>query len=81
MGTPTRIRGATPEQREAARQARRRQRRAETYTDLMREAPNAKEQLRRACEYMRAVANDMDPADVNGVVQTLTRIADDWNRR
>lgn len=75
------IRGSTVEARDKARRQRRRERLAEHYANLMRDAARLpKTQLRLACDYLRAVANDLPVSEIKEVTREVAAIADRRNR-
>lgn len=81
MPGTTKIRGATAEQRQAARQKRARERLANQYVQLMRAATSPRHRLAHACAYLRAVANGMTADEVDRLAHTITRMAEEENGR
>ncbi len=75
------VHGATPQERAAARTRRTKKRRAEYYVELMTAATGPADRLRHACDFLRAVAKDLPPDDVNRLAADVTRIADERNLR
>lgn len=69
----------TAAQREQARRVRRHQRRAAMYVARMTEATQngtAVDRLTYACEYLRAVARDVDPRRVDQWAKTIVAMAE-----
>ncbi len=73
------VRGSTFEERAAGRARKTALRRATYYVQLMTAATSPTERLRHACDFLRAVAKDLPPADVDQIAATVTRIADERN--
>jgi hypothetical protein len=83
MAPDLHVRGVTPEQREQKRRQRTARTRADHYTHLMTDAVNRRDPqdtLRHACDFLRAVANDMTPDAVLALAETVTRLADERNQ-
>jgi 5-methylcytosine-specific restriction endonuclease McrA len=81
----TAVRGATPEERVAARRARSRERRTDHYVALIRAArwgrKDPTETLQHACAYLRAVAHaELTDDEVFALAEQVSKMADERNK-
>jgi hypothetical protein len=74
------IRGETPEERERNRTKRAANRRVKHYAGLIRAAGNPRQQLGHACDYLRAVAARLQPAQTAELTRAVTKLADRWSQ-
>lgn len=75
------VRGTTPEERAAARQLRRGQRRLKFFTEEIRKAANGRQRLQQACQYAKAVGDELDEPGRNELAQEIAELADRRNPR
>lgn len=81
MPAVKKIRGVTPEERQVARRIRTSRHRADYYQDRIGSASGKpRTQLRRACDYLLAVADDRPSADVSDMVREVRQLAERWNQ-
>ncbi len=75
------VRGTTAEDRAAARQLVRGQRRLKFFTEEIRKAANGRERLQQACQFAKAVGDELDEHGRNELARAVAEIADRRNPR
>lgn len=76
------VRGTTVEERQEARRRRTAERRAVHYRGLLLAAAGSpSSQLRLACDYLRAIGDDLPPAEVTALARETAELADDWSAK
>jgi hypothetical protein len=73
------IRGATQAERDAERVKRTAKRRSVAFQARIRNAPTRKRQLSEACQYLRAVADDLPEAAQAKIANAVLALANDWS--
>jgi hypothetical protein len=80
--TPRKVRGSTAEERRQARRKLTADRRALFYRGRLQEAGgNPADQLRHACEYVRAIGDDLPPGEAAALAREVAELADRWRSR
>jgi hypothetical protein len=74
------VRGSTPEARREARGAQRAQRRLDHFIHEIRGATTGRQRLQQACQFAKAVANDLDDDARTDMAREIAEIADRRNR-
>ncbi|GGN39334.1 hypothetical protein GCM10010109_67140 [Actinoplanes campanulatus] len=75
------VRGTTAEERSAARRTRRGQRRLAFFTEEIRKAANGRQRLQQACQFAKAVGDELDEHGRNELAKAIAEIADRRNPR
>ncbi len=75
------VRGSTAEERSAARRLVRGQRRLVFFTKEIKNAANGRQRLQQACQFAKAVGDELDEAGRNELARAVAEIADRRNPR
>lgn len=75
------VRGTTTEERAEARRLRRGQRRFEFFANAIRTAVNGRQRVQQACQYAKAVGDELDEDGRNAFAKELAELADRRNPR
>lgn len=75
------VRGTTTEERADARRLRRGQRRFEFFATEIRNAVNGRQRLAQACQYVKAVGDELDEDGRNALAKAVAELADRRNPR
>lgn len=74
------VRGATAEERRQARTERTRKNRLQFFVDAIRDAATGRQRLQQACQFAKAVGDDLDDAARTEMAREIAEIADRRNR-
>jgi hypothetical protein len=74
------VRGSTPEARVESRARQTRTRRGKHYQARIHAAPTAKARLAEACQFLRAVADDLTDTDRDAIAAQVVAIANERSR-
>lgn len=74
------VRGTTFEEREVARQQRTRKNRLDHFVDAIRGAKTGRQRLQQACQFAKAVGDDLDDQARTAMAREIAEIADRRNR-
>ncbi len=74
------VKGATAEERAAARKVRTSQRRLTHFIDAIKEAKTGRQRLQQACQFAKAVGDDLDEQGRIEMAREVAEIADRRNR-
>lgn len=75
------VRGQTAEERQAARAARTAHNRLQYFIDAIRDATTGRQRLQQACQFVKAVGDDLDDTARTEMAREIAEIADRRNRR
>lgn len=75
------VRGTTTEERAAARRLRRGQRRLAFFANEIKNAANGHQRLQQACQYAKAVGDELDEHGRNKLARAIAELADRGNPR
>lgn len=75
------VRGTTAEQRVAARRLVRGQRRLAFFTEEIKKAVNGRQRLQQACQFAKAVGDELDEHSRNALAKEIAELADRRNPR
>jgi hypothetical protein len=74
------VTGPTKAERDAARQQVRRERRITFYRNRIRDARSSRERLAQACDFAKAVGDDLDDTGRDQLAGLIAKLADERNR-
>lgn len=74
------VRGSTPEERVESRARQTRTRRGKHYQERIHAAATGKARLAEACQYLRAVADDLTDVDRDAIAAQVVAIANERSR-
>ena len=74
------VRGATAEERVQARKQRTRRNRLQFFVDAIRDATTGRQRLQQACQFAKAVGDDLDDRARTEMAREIAEIADRRNR-
>ena len=74
------VRGATPEIRAEKRRKNQLERRNKFFTDRIVEAPTARQKLSIACDYAKAVGDDLDETGRLNLAKAIAGLADERSK-
>ena len=74
------VRGKTFEERQAARRERTRKNRLAHFVDAIRDAKTGRQRLQQACQFAKAVGDDLDDEARTAMAREIAEVADRRNR-